>query len=70
MKPRSLKAQNIDIVMLLDLELKLYSRNSTLKLESLTHFQSSLPKFRNLFKYVWYKCDYIDIRYQKNLKLL
>jgi len=48
--------------MLLDLEVKLHSRDSILQLQSLTHFQFSLPRFINLFKYAWYKCGYIDIR--------
>jgi len=48
--------------MLLDLEIKLHSRDSILKLQSLTHFPFSSSRFRNLFKYVWYKCGYIDIR--------
>jgi len=54
---------------LLDLEVKLYSRDSILKLQSLIHFQFFSPRFRNLFRYVWHKCDYIDIK-QRNLKLL
>jgi len=37
--------------MLLDLEVKLHSRDSILKLQSLTHFQFSSLRFRNLFKY-------------------
>jgi hypothetical protein len=51
-----------DVVMLLDLEVKLHSRDSILKLQSLTHFQFSSPRFRNLFKYAWYKSGYVEIR--------
>ncbi|KYN14205.1 hypothetical protein ALC57_13589, partial [Trachymyrmex cornetzi] len=52
----------LDIVMILDLEVKLHSRDSNLKLQSLTHFQFSLPRFRNLLKYGWHKSGYIDIK--------
>ncbi|KYN09182.1 hypothetical protein ALC57_18709 [Trachymyrmex cornetzi] len=47
-----------DVVMLLDLDVKLYSRNAILKLQSLTHNQFSSPTFTNLFKYPWYKSGY------------
>jgi len=56
--------------MLLDLEDKLHSRDSVLKLRLLTHFQFTSLRFRNLFKYAWYKCDYIDIRPEEFEKLL
>jgi len=49
-----------DTIMLLDLDVKLHSRNNILKLQSLTHNQFSSSRFRNLFKYVWYKSDYLE----------
>ena len=48
-----------DIVMLLNLEVDLHVRNNILKLQSLTHNQFSSPRFRNLFKYAWYKSGYV-----------
>jgi len=51
-----------DIVILLDLEIKLHSRDSILKLQSLTHYQFSSPRFRDLFKYAWHKSGYIEDR--------
>jgi len=42
-----------DVVVLLDLEIKLHSRNVILKLQSLAHDQFSSPRFTNLFKYAW-----------------
>ncbi|KAG5328173.1 SETMR methyltransferase, partial [Acromyrmex charruanus] len=51
-----------DVVMLLDLDVKLYSINAILKLQSLTHNQFSSPRFTNLFKYAWYKSGYLEHR--------
>ena len=45
--------------MLLDLEVNLRARNTILKLQSLTHNQFSSPRFRNVFKYAWYKSGYL-----------
>jgi len=47
---------------LLDLEVKLHSRNAILKLQSLAHNQFLSPRFTNLFKYAWYKSDYLEHR--------
>jgi len=44
---------------LLDLEVKLHSRNAILKL---AHNQFSSLRFTNLFKYVWYKSSYLEHR--------
>jgi len=44
---------------LLDLEVKLHSRNAILKLQSLAHNQFSSPRFINLFKYALYKSGYL-----------
>ncbi|XP_029162654.1 uncharacterized protein LOC114934181 [Nylanderia fulva] len=49
-----------DTIMLLDLDVKLHSRNNILKLQSLTHNQFSSPRFKNLFKYAWYKSGYLE----------
>ena len=48
--------------MLLDLDVKLHSRNAILKLQSLTHNQFSSPRSTNLFKYAWYKSGYLEHR--------
>jgi len=48
--------------MLLGLEVKLHSRNTILKLQSLTHNQFSSPRFTNLFQYAWYKSGYLEYR--------
>ena len=41
-----------DVVMLLNLNVKLHSRNVTLKLQTSMHNQFSSPRFTNLFKYI------------------
>lgn len=51
-----------DTVILLDLALDLHIRNNILKLQSLTHYQFSSPRFQNLFKYAWFKSGYIQNR--------
>lgn len=51
-----------DIIMLSDPEVQLDSRNAILKLQSLTHNQFSSPRFRNLFKYAWYRSGYVENR--------
>ena len=48
--------------MLLDLDVKLHSRNTILKLQSLSHNQFSSSRFTNLFKYAWYKSEYLEHR--------
>ncbi|EFN82463.1 hypothetical protein EAI_16293, partial [Harpegnathos saltator] len=49
-----------DMVILLDLVIDFHSRNNILKLQSLTHNQFSSPRFRNLFKYAWFKSGYMQ----------
>ncbi|EFN77720.1 hypothetical protein EAI_08664, partial [Harpegnathos saltator] len=49
-----------NMVMLLDLAINLHVRNNILKLQSLTHNQFSLPRFRNLFKYAWFKSRHVQ----------
>ncbi|EFN76473.1 hypothetical protein EAI_05548, partial [Harpegnathos saltator] len=51
-----------DIVMLLELAIDLHVRNNILKLQSLTHYQFSSPRFHNLFKYAWFKSGYLQSR--------
>jgi hypothetical protein len=51
-----------DTIILLDLGVKLHSRDTILKLQSLIHYQFSSPRFRDLFKYAWYKSGYIEER--------
>ncbi|XP_071575586.1 uncharacterized protein [Temnothorax nylanderi] len=51
-----------DRVTLLNYDINLHLRNNIIKLQSLTHIQLSSPRFHNLFKYVWFKSGYIDVR--------
>lgn len=48
-----------DNVMLMDEDLNLHLRNNIIKLQSLTHNQFSSPRYRNLFRYAWYKSGYV-----------
>jgi len=48
-----------DIVMLYNYDINLHLRNNVLKIQSLIHNQFSSPRFRNLFKYAWWKSGYI-----------
>lgn len=38
----------------------LHHRNTILKLQSLLHFQLSSPRFKNMWKYSWYRSGYLD----------
>lgn len=51
-----------DAVLLMNEDLNLHLRNNIIKLQSLTHNQLSSPRYRNLFKYSWYKSGYIDTK--------
>ncbi|XP_076165796.1 uncharacterized protein LOC143145892 [Ptiloglossa arizonensis] len=51
-----------DRVLLYDLDINLHLRNNIIKLQSLTHNQLSSPRFRELFKYSWYKSGYLEQR--------
>lgn len=48
-----------DNVLLIDQDLNLHIRNNIIKLQSLTHNQFSSPRYKNLFKYSWYKSGYL-----------
>lgn len=48
-----------DSVLLLDSDINLHLRNNIIKLQSLTHNQLSSPRYYNLFKYSWFKSNYI-----------
>jgi len=52
--------QTFFVVIPLDLKVKLYSRNTILKLQSLAHNQFLSPRFTHLFKYARYKSDYLE----------
>ncbi|XP_043286597.1 uncharacterized protein [Venturia canescens] len=51
-----------DSVMLLDYDLNLHLRNNIIKLQSLVHNQLSSPRYKNLFRYAWFKSGYIEER--------
>lgn len=44
----------------MDEELNLHLRNNIIKLQSLVHNQLSSPRYKNLFKYSWYRSGYIE----------
>lgn len=48
-----------DIVMLYNCDVNLHLRNNILKIQSLIHNQFSSPRFKNIFRYAWWKCGYI-----------
>jgi len=54
-----------DIVILYGYDINLHLRNNVLKIQSLIHNQFSSPKFRNLFKYAWWKSGYIAEKPEK-----
>jgi hypothetical protein len=49
-----------DNVILMGYDIKLHGRNDVIKLQSLVHNQLCSPRYKNLFKYSWYKSGYID----------
>lgn len=49
-----------DLVLLYNYDVNLHLRNNILKIQSLIHNQFSSPRFRNLFKYAWFKSGYIQ----------
>lgn len=48
-----------DLVLLMDIDINLHLRNNIIKLQSLTHNQFSSPRYREMFKYSWYKSGYL-----------
>lgn len=54
-----------DIVILYGCDINLHLRNNVLKIQSLIHNQFSSPRFRNLFKYAWWKSGFIDEQPEK-----
>ncbi|XP_026673599.1 uncharacterized protein LOC113464962 [Ceratina calcarata] len=51
-----------DLAINLSIDINLFSRNNIIMLQSLIHNQLSSPRYRNLFKYAWYRCGYTNIR--------
>ena len=49
-----------DQVTLMDYDLNLHLRNNIIKMQSLVHNQLSSPRYKNMFKYSWYKSGYIN----------
>ncbi|CAD6208878.1 GSCOCG00010700001-RA-CDS, partial [Cotesia congregata] len=49
-----------DSVILMGQDLNLHLRNNIIKLQSLTHNQLSSPRYRDLFKYSWFKSGYVE----------
>lgn len=54
-----------DNVILNNYDVNLHTRNNIIRLQSLVHNQFSSPRFKNLFKYAWYKSGYISIHPDK-----
>lgn len=48
-----------DLILLYGYDVNLHLRNNILKIQSLIHNQFSSPRFRNIFKYAWFKSGYI-----------
>lgn len=51
-----------DLILLENCDINIHLRNNLLKIQSLTHNQLSSPRFRNMWKYSWYKCGYVNVR--------
>jgi hypothetical protein len=51
-----------DMILLMEPDLILHQRNNILKLQSLVHNQLSSPRFKNFFKYSWFKSCYLNER--------
>lgn len=49
-----------DAVILFGSDINLHERNNIIKLQSITHNQLSSPRFKNVFKYAWYKSGYLN----------
>jgi len=54
-----------DNVILMHYDLNLHIRNNIIKLQSLIHNQLSSSRYKDLFKYSWYKSGYINERPDK-----
>lgn len=48
-----------DLIILYNYDINLHLRNNVLKIQSLIHNQFSCPRFRNMFRYAWYKSGYV-----------
>lgn len=48
-----------DNVILMRADINLHLRNNIIKLQSLTHNQLASPRYTSLFKYSWFKSNYI-----------
>lgn len=51
-----------DIIILMDYDVNLHKQNNLIKMQSLTHRQFSSPRFKDVFKYSWYKSGYLQER--------
>lgn len=51
-----------DNVILQERNVNLHSRNGIIKLQSLTYNQLSSPRFKNLFRYAWFKSGYVEMQ--------
>lgn len=49
-----------DGVILFGSNINLHERNNIIKLQSITHNQLSSPRFKNVFKYAWYRSGYLN----------
>lgn len=49
-----------DAVIVNNYDVNLHLRNNIIKLQSLIHNKLSSPRFKNVFKYGWYKSGYLS----------
>lgn len=54
-----------DIVFLNNEDINLHHRNNIIRLQSLVHNQFSAPRYKDLFKYSWFKSGYLIERPQQ-----
>ena len=54
-----------DIVVLMDYDVSLHKRNNIIKLQSLVHNQLCSTRFKNAFKYSWFKSGYLTEKPQE-----
>ena len=51
-----------DWVIACSLDVQLFQRNSVIKIMALVHKQFAAPRFRDMWKYSWFKAGYLDAR--------
>ena len=51
-----------DWVIACSLDVQLFQRNSVIKMMALVHKQFAAPRYRDMWKYSWFKAGYLDAR--------